>query len=215
MTVSNSSPAAPPRRRTDTDGRGQGVHFDGDLRRALIDAAVAGVEEVGVDRLSLRGLARGLGVSHAAPAHHFVDKAGLLTAIAAEGFELFVTRLEAVTADDSMTGLGELGRAYARFANDHPGYFELMFRPAILRADDADYQRASRAAYGALRSHIARYQDGGWRADQDLDALTTSVWGLIHGLSVLRAGGGLEPQHPDTTVEDLMGIASTLIIPES
>lgn len=66
--------------------RGVGVHFDGDLRRALIHEAVAVIAEVGPDALSLREVARRLGVSHAAPAHHFGDRSGLLTAVAAEGF---------------------------------------------------------------------------------------------------------------------------------
>ncbi|HEY6309589.1 MAG TPA: helix-turn-helix domain-containing protein, partial [Streptosporangiaceae bacterium] len=70
-----------------------GVHFAGDLRQALLDAAVATLDELGADRLSLREVARRAGVSHAAPAHHFTDKAGLLTAVAAEGFGMLVTYL--------------------------------------------------------------------------------------------------------------------------
>ncbi|MEZ5381580.1 MAG: TetR/AcrR family transcriptional regulator [Microthrixaceae bacterium] len=214
----SNTPGRPPTTDSDLDGRGQGVHFEGDLRRALMDAAIVALENVGVEGLSLRGLARSIGVSHAAPAHHFVDKAGLLTAIATEGFELFVTRLQAVPAfapDDGMQGLGALGLAYAQFADDHPGHFEVMFRPSILRATEPGYVRSSRAAYGALRDHIARYQRDGWRAAQDLDSLTTAVWGLVHGLSVLRAGGSLEPRHPAATVDDLVGIAASLIMPES
>jgi AcrR family transcriptional regulator len=61
--------------------RAVGEHFAGDLRQALLDAAVATLDEVGADRLSLREVARRAGVSHAAPAHHFTDKAGLLTAV--------------------------------------------------------------------------------------------------------------------------------------
>src|SRR6266496_3683288 len=65
--------------------RAVGEHFAGDLRQALLDAAVATLDEVGADGLSLREVARRAGVSHAAPAHHFTDKAGLLTAVATEG----------------------------------------------------------------------------------------------------------------------------------
>ena len=73
--------------------RAVGEHFAGDLRQALLDAAVATLDEVGADRLSLREVARRAGVSHAAPAHHFTDKAGLLTAVATEGFGMLVTYL--------------------------------------------------------------------------------------------------------------------------
>src|SRR5215472_16808361 len=73
--------------------RAVGEHFPGDLRQALLDAALATLDEVGADRLSLREVARRAGVSHAAPAHHFSDKAGLLTAIATEGFGRLVRYL--------------------------------------------------------------------------------------------------------------------------
>src|SRR5262252_4862678 len=107
--------------------RAVGEHFAGDLRQALLDAAVATLDEVGADRLSLREVARRAGVSHAAPAHHFSDKAGLLTAIAAEGFGMLVGYLAAAQPDDAGEPVGQLaalGRAYARFAEDNPGRFE-------------------------------------------------------------------------------------------
>ena len=66
-----------------------GRYHHGELRRALIDAALAVIERDGVSALSLRDLARRLGVSHAAPAHHFADKAALLVEIAREGYERF------------------------------------------------------------------------------------------------------------------------------
>jgi AcrR family transcriptional regulator len=73
--------------------RAVGEHFAGDLRQALLEAAVATLDEVGADGLSLREVARRAGVSHAAPAHHFTDKAGLLTAVATEGLGMLVTYL--------------------------------------------------------------------------------------------------------------------------
>src|SRR5215475_14597920 len=99
--------------------RAVGKHFAGDLRRALLDAAVAILDEVGADGLSLRQVARRAGVSHAAPAHHFADKAGLLTAVATEGFGLLVSYLAVVPPEDAgqpADQLAALGRAYARFA---------------------------------------------------------------------------------------------------
>jgi AcrR family transcriptional regulator len=72
-------------------------YHHGDLRRALIDAAVQAIAEVGPAAVSLRDLARRTGVSHAAPAHHFGDKAGLLSAVAADGFRCLAATLREPT----------------------------------------------------------------------------------------------------------------------
>ena len=74
-------------------------YHHGDLRRTLLVAAAAAIDESGPAALSLRDLARRAGVSHAAPAHHFTDKAGLLTALAAEGFDLLAAALNATRAE--------------------------------------------------------------------------------------------------------------------
>ena len=98
-------------------------YHHGDLPRALLEAAVEAIEEVGPAALSLRDLARRTGVSHAAPAHHFGDKAGLLTAVAADGFRRLAATLgEAYRATGSFL---EVGVAYARFAVTHRGGDEL------------------------------------------------------------------------------------------
>src|SRR6516162_8885913 len=174
--------------------RAVGEHFAGDLRQALLEAAVATLDEVGADGLSLREVARRAGVSHAAPAHHFTDKAGLLTAVATEGFGMLVSYL----ADAQPRGGGQpadqlpaLGRAYARFAEENPGRFEVMFRPGLLHADDPAFQRAGDAAFQALRDHIAACQSYGWREREPIDALAAAAWALAHGIAVLRMQGSL------------------------
>src|SRR5262249_25886620 len=154
--------------------RAGGRHFAGDLRRALLDAAGAPLDGVGAAGLSLRGSARRAGVSHAAPAHHFTDKAGLLTAVAAEGFSMLVTYLADAQpggAERPVDQLPALGRAYAQFAEENPGRFEVMFRPGLLHADDQAFQRAGDAAFQALRHHIATCQRRGWREHEPTDAL--------------------------------------------
>src|SRR5215203_6275096 len=119
-------------------------YHHGDLPRALLDAAVEAIAEVGPAAVSLRDLARRTGVSHAAPAHHFGDKAGLLTAVAADGFRRLAATLgEAYEATGSFL---EVGVAYARFAAIHRAHFEVMFRPELYRTDDPDLVRARDAA---------------------------------------------------------------------
>src|SRR6478736_10491603 len=99
------------------------TYHHGDLRRAVLTAALDVIRTEGPGALSLRDLARRAGVSHAAPAHHFKDRTGLLTAIAAEGYALFADAL--ADAPD----LRERGVAYVRFAATHPAHFQVMFQP--------------------------------------------------------------------------------------
>src|SRR5918995_5895636 len=132
-------------------------YHHGDLPRALLEAAVEAIEEVGPAALSLRDLARRAGVSHAAPAHHFGDKAGLLTAVAAQGYQLLADTLTA--ARQRSADFLEVGVAYVRFAVDHRAHFEVMFRPDLYRPDDPEVaiarQRAADALYGGVRSVAA------------------------------------------------------------
>ena len=194
-------------------GRSVGTHFGGDLRRALVDAAVAALNETGADDLSLRDIARRVGVSHAAPAHYFADKAGLLTVVATEGFELFTRHLShAMTTapDKPVDQLPYLGRAYAEFAELHPGHFEVMFRPTLIRTREPLYSAASGAAFEALRNHVEQCQRAGWRADADNGMLTAAAWALAHGISVLRNQGSLARHFPDVSLEAVMAITATL-----
>lgn len=196
--------------------RATGQHFAGDLRRALMDAAVTELEDVGVDRLSMRNVARRIAVSHAAPAHHFTDKAGLLTAIAAEGFDLFTRHLSSVkdaASADPLDRLARLGRAYAEFADLHPAHFEVMFRPALIRAEDPEFTRAGDAAFGALRHQIEQCQEAGWRAGIDTTALTASAWSLAHGLTVLRTQGALDRHYANASLDGVVVLAAALIGP--
>ena len=193
--------------------RAVGEHFPGDLRQALLDAAVTALDEVGADRLSLREVARRAGVSHAAPAHHFTDKAGLLTAIATEGFGILVTYLAGtprVGAGQPVDQLAALGRAYAQFAEENPGRFEVMFRPGLLRADDPAFQRAGDAAFEALRHHIATCQSLGWREHTPTDALAAAAWALAHGIAVLRMQGSLARHYPDPSLNGVSQLVTAM-----
>ena len=123
-------------------------YHHGDLPRALLDAAVQAIAEVGPAAVSLRDLARRTGVSHAAPAHHFGDKAGLLTAVATDGFRrLAATLRETYQATGSFL---EVGVAYVRFAVTHRAHFEVMFRPELYHTDDPELVRARDAARALL-----------------------------------------------------------------
>src|SRR5215207_9150348 len=98
-------------------------YHHGTLPDALLKATAQLVLESGVSGLSLREVARRAGVSHGAPAHHFGDKAGLLTALATQGFELLGDEMEATAARRDFL---EAGLAYVRFATGHPAHFQVM-----------------------------------------------------------------------------------------
>ncbi|MER5207805.1 TetR/AcrR family transcriptional regulator [Streptomyces sp. NPDC002825] len=150
------------------------TYHHGELRQAVLAAALDVIATDGPGALSLRDLARRAGVSHAAPAHHFKDRTGLLTAIAAEGYELLAEAL-AGTA-----GLRERGVRYVRFATEHPAHFQVMFQPELLRADDPDLLAAKERASAELRTGVA---DLG--AVPDARTAGIAAWSLAHGFATL------------------------------
>jgi AcrR family transcriptional regulator len=176
--------------RTTKDAR---PYHHGDLPRALLEAALQAIAEVGPAAVSLRDLARRTGVSHAAPAHHFGDKAGLLTAVAADGF-----RRLAATLGDTYQATGsflEVGVAYVRFAVTHRAYFEVMFRPELYHGDDPELVRARDAARALLyppAAEAATSPDG-----DDKVRAGVAAWSLVHGLATLWLNHNLPPQLGD------------------
>ena len=147
-------------------------------------------------------------MSHAAPAHHFGDKTGLLTAVATDGFTLFIEHLAHALAKgprDLIAQLGTLARAYADFADRHPGHVEVMFRPGLTRVDDPDYDAASHAAFGLLHAHIIRCQGPGGTKTKTR-VLAAAAWSLAHGITVLRAQGSLGKHYPDDSLAGVVAI---------
>lgn len=157
-------------------------YHHGDLRRTIVAAAVAAIGESGVDGWSLRELARRAGVSHAAPAHHFGDKTGVLTAIAAEGFGLLADALEAAEPDFLAAGV-----AYVEFAVGHPVHFGVMFQPGLYRADDQTVRLAETRAGDVLRKGAAAVTG----AASDPEHTTLAAWSIAHGFASLWLSGAL------------------------
>ncbi|MFB6875153.1 TetR/AcrR family transcriptional regulator [Streptomyces sp. NPDC056323] len=160
------------------------TYHHGDLRRAVLTAALDVIRTEGPGALSLRDLARRAGVSHAAPAHHFKDRTGLLTAIATEGYERFADAL--ADAPD----LRERGVRYVRFAVDHPAHFQVMFQPDLYRADDPGLLAAKDHASAELRAGVTGLPAAG-RCD-DARLAGVAAWSLAHGFATLLLSGNLE-----------------------
>ncbi|MPV50382.1 MULTISPECIES: TetR/AcrR family transcriptional regulator [unclassified Pseudactinotalea] len=167
-------------------------YHHGDLRARVLAIAAEVVAESGVDALSLRELARRAGVSHAAPAHHFGNRRGLVTALATEGFHLLAATLEPSVA------AGEFDRtavAYVRFALSHPGHYGVMFRSDLLATTDDALADARRRTTALLDSGLASVP-----GDRLLVGPTQArqcAWALVHGLATLWLGGALPGTDPE------------------
>lgn len=165
------------------------AYHHGDLRRAVLDAALEVIEASGPGAISLRDLARRAGVSHAAPAHHFKDKAGLLTAIAVEGNEMLAESLAEALAENR-TGLIDLGVRYVRFALDHPAHFEVMYRPDLYHRKAPELVAALERTGQLLRGTIQAMPEETRGADAGLAQL--AAWSAAHGFANLVRGGNLQ-----------------------
>lgn len=168
-------------------------YHHGDLRAALITATEALLVERGPDGFSLREVARRAGVSPAAPAHHFGDAAGLLTAVAALGFEGLTAALREGVASggaDVIAALRGQGIGYVRYALAHPGRFRLMFRDGVLHPDAALQQHAD-AAYEELAAGVRRA--AGVKTSAGMSAAhwnaVVTLWSLVHGYAHLAIAG--------------------------
>jgi AcrR family transcriptional regulator len=159
------------------------TYHHGDLPNTLRAVAADLLAEQGVAGFSLREVARRAEVSHAAPAHHFGDAAGLLTSVAIEGFTHLTERTRATVAavDDPAEALAALGRAYVSIAIEHPGHCAVLFRKDALRPDDPDYRAAGEEAFSVLVGAVQRLADE--RAPA-LDVLLASqlCWAAMQGL---------------------------------
>ncbi len=129
--------------------RARRPYHHGNLRNALIDAAAAVVDLHGLSALTLREVARRAGVSHNAPYRHFEDRAGLIAAVAADGFHMLIEDLTLASGMPEKERAAALARAYVRFAEDNPGRFALMFgQEARAYADEESLSSAPRRARG-------------------------------------------------------------------
>lgn len=185
-----------------------GYHH-GALRPALIAAAEELIVERGVEGFSLRETARRAGVSPAAPAHHFGDMRGLLTAIATAGFEGLCAALEAADAaagPDRTERVRAQGIAYVRYALANRARYDLMWRRALLHAEDKAYAAGTMRAFAILdRAMRGDGAPAGGPKDPDA-AASIACWALVHGFARLALDGtfGIDEMAAEQTAEALL-----------
>jgi AcrR family transcriptional regulator len=159
-----------------------------------VQAAHEVIAERGVEQLSLRDVARRLGVSHQAPYKHYPSRDHLLAEVIRRCFERFARDLDdRPPCDDPQADLAALGQRYLAFAARHPLEYRLMFgtrwpEPAV----HADLVRDALHAFNVLRAVLRRVhgEAPGRRAAVDLDALF--IWSTMHGLASIRQSDAMD-----------------------
>jgi len=190
-------------------------YHHGDLRAALINRAAEVVAAGGVDSLSLRELARDLGVSHGAPSRHFADKQALLDALALDGFERLGASMSAAlpSGDDPAAGdfsvqLRDLAAAYVGFAVQNASLLVLMFAAKTRQASPAELPAALDRAFAAPLRAIQLAQERGEVVAGDVEAVAAGILATMHGYAALVTAGLF---HPDESGAELAGVIGQLM----
>lgn len=192
MTAKKAAPRAPRKKPRAASVPPRAYHH-GDLPSALVQAAVALLAEEGEDALTVRGVARRVGVDHSAAYRHFEDKRALLAAIAQRGFEDLTAAIRAAIAEvpdvDPPGRLMALAGAYVGFALERPAHFGVMLGPRL--NEDGRFPELERAvgeAFAVLKNVIADGIARGVLADVPVLGAAAAVWSSAHGFAVLLLG---------------------------
>lgn len=164
-----------------------------DLRQKVLDASLALIEEGGLDRLSMREVARKAGVSHQAPYHYFGDREAILAALAGEGFSKLgqlLARAAAQAGSEPFKAVEAMGRAYVEFALRNPAYFQAMFRADAVPLDRyPDARKREDEAFGKLVEGISQAFVN--QPAEVRRAIAVASWAMVHGLATLILEGSL------------------------
>ena len=184
------------------------TYHHGDLKRALIEAALTLVAEKGPRGFTLTEAARRAGVSPAAPYRHFPDKAHLLAAVAEQGFgELHEALVAAGSADgvsDARARVVAMARGYVRWAVAHAEYYQVMFGGDTKKSEHPGLLEAGGRTFGCLLEVITKCLSSGLIQGDDPLRIAGPMWSTIHGIATLAIGGDLGQVGIDEQPEDLV-----------
>ena len=184
-------------------------YHHGDLKNALVQAAWQELAEKGVEKISLRSIARIAGVSQTAPYRHFKDKNHLLIAMAVETHGHIAQAMSSAiqSETDIKEKLYKIGKAYIQYAQSNPSRYKLIFGPSIQNRKDYDeLQEAGLASFGVLIQQVTeaikvspKYQN---YPDHEAlaEMISHNMWCSVHGRSTLLIDGFYDSS---TLVEDL------------
>jgi AcrR family transcriptional regulator len=194
----------------DKSGGRRGYHH-GNLREALIQAALDLIKAKGPAGFTFAEAARSAGVSPAAPYRHFRDRDALMADVARQGFERFEAFLKTAWNEgrpDTLTALGNLGKAYLAFARTEPAYYSAMFEAGVPSEDHAALRLASDRAFAIVRT-AAEVLCARLPRNKRPPALMVAlhIWSLSHGIASLFARGDAGRRKLPMTPEDLLEAA--------
>lgn len=190
---------------------GDSPYHHGALREALLQAAEKVLERDGLPGLTLRAVAREAGVSHAAPTHHFGDLTGLLSELAAIGYQQFNAAMIAANAAGTVQERGMASaKAYVAYAQAHPGMYGLMFRTERLDMDRPSLHDAANAAFAGLARGVGASRQEHIQAESlslEQAGAIARAWSMVHGFTMLvledRMSDMLRRLPKGTTMEQL------------
>jgi AcrR family transcriptional regulator len=184
-------------------------YHHGNLREALLQAAIQLIAEIGPGGFTLREVARRAGVSHNAPYRHFQDKEELLAAVATAGFRgLTAAMLDAVKGEsDPIDRLKRAGLGYVEFALRQPEHFTVMFDAPISQSKDPTFAQAGQEAFATLVNFVTACQQQGRLPSGDPLQFAMLAWSMVHGVAKLATAGRL----PSSSKADVLKFAEFVI----
>lgn len=191
-------------------------YHHGDLARALIDAAILMIAELGSKALTLRSVAKKVGVSPAAPYRHFTDKEALLAAVAEEGYLKLIGYMEKALENTQVLAVEKLvllGGAYIEFAEQHQAHFRVMFGPEIENKPQyPDLQQATTYAFGLVVKTILEAHQQHELKQASAEIMALAFWSMIHGFASLYIDGQIEPATLNGLTSKQMGYLLTRLL---
>ncbi len=181
------------------------TYHHGDLRSALLTTATEMISESGVDSVTIRALAKRIGVSRTAPYRHFEDKGALLTAVAIEGYERLTTTMANVRQDqtlDPFERLSKMGEAYVLFAVENATHYRLMVENSSVQSRSTPaFREAALNARQELIDMIKEGQEKGFVIDAPAQEIGNMLWSMTHGLATLLINGQLRVKNVEETAK--------------
>ena len=197
-------------------GGGQRGYHHGNLKEALIRAALDLIAKKGPAGFTFAEAARWAGVSPAAPYRHYRDRDELLSDVARRGFDLFEAALKRAWDDgrpDPSAAFDRLGKAYLEFARTEPAYYSAMFEAGIPIDDDPDLRAAGDRAFGVLRVAVETLVAGMPAANRPpVMMMALHIWSLSHGIASLFARGDAARRRLPMKPEELLEAAVLLYL---
>jgi AcrR family transcriptional regulator len=190
-------------------------YHHGNLREALLEAAELELIEKGAEKFSLRGVAKRAGVSHAAPAPHFGDVTGLLSALASISFKRFAQAMQSSSdaindnhPEEAKAKLVAIGMGYIKYASEHSDMFDLQFSSERIDPSKALLEKLSSNSYDVLEAHVQAVLKLDNRKLEDEPDAAPMMWATTHGLASLFArrkrNGGPQGQELQDVFERIL-----------